>query len=150
MRTPSLESPGSPERHARAPVSVVAGQHEDSGAVGALGSTVVITGDVTASEDLTLDGQVAGTIALTEHVLTIGATARVTAEICAKIVTIRGSVTGRVTAREKVDIQATGSLDGDVIAPRIALVDGGYFNGTVKNSLLVSDHPSTGHSTRSA
>ncbi len=145
----SLESRGSsPESHARALVSVVAGQHEDNGAVGAPGSTVVITGDVTASEDLTLDGQVTGTIELTEHVLTIGATGRVTGRICARIVTIRGSVTGSVTAREKVDIRATGSLDGDVIAPRIALVDGGYFHGTVKNSLRVSDHPSTGHSTR--
>ena len=94
--------------------------------------------------------QVTGTIELTEHVLTIGATARVTARICARIVTIRGSVTGSVTVREKVDIRATGSLDGDVIAPRIALVDGGYFHGTVTNSLRVSDHPSTGHSTRTA
>ncbi len=73
--------------------------------MGALGSTVVITGDVTASEDLTLDGQVTGTIELTEHVLTIGATGRVTARICARIVTIRGSVTGSVTAREKVDFE---------------------------------------------
>ncbi len=133
MRMSSLESRGSsPESHARALVSVVARQHEDSGAVGAPGSTVVITGDVTASEDLTLDGQVTGTIALTEHVLTIGATGRVTARICVRIVTIRGSVTGSVTAREKVDIRETGSLDGDIIAPRIALVDGGYFCGSVK------------------
>ena len=46
--------------------------------------------------------------------------------------TIRGSVTGSATAREKVDIRETGSLDGDIIAPRIALVDGGYFCGSVK------------------
>jgi hypothetical protein len=43
-------------------VSVVAGQQEDNGAVGAPGSTVVITGDVTAFEGLTLDGRVSGTI----------------------------------------------------------------------------------------
>ena len=132
MRTSSLESRGSsPERPARAPVSLGPRPHE-GGAVEAPGSTVVITGDVTASEDLTIDGHVTGTLELTDYVLTIGATARVTTRICARIVTIRGSVTGSVTAREKVDIRETGSLDGDIIAPRIALVDGGYFCGSVK------------------
>jgi len=52
------------------------GNTVDPGAVGAPGSTVAVTGDVTASEDLTLDGQVTGTIELTEHVLSIGATGR--------------------------------------------------------------------------
>ena len=95
------------------------------------GSTVVITGDVTASEDLTINGQLTGTLELTDYVLTIGAQARVNAQICARIVTIKGSVTGTVTAREKVDLRETGSLDGDIITPRIALVDGGYVCGTV-------------------
>ena len=100
--------------------------------MGAPGSTVVITGDVTAFEDLTIDGQVTGRIELVDYALTIGAQARVTARICARIVTILGSVTGSVTARETVDIRDTGSLDVDVIAPRIVLADGGYFRGSVK------------------
>ena len=114
-----------------APVPVVAAQRRGSGTVEATGSTVVIAGDVTASEDLTINGQVTGTLELTDYVLTIGAQARVNAQICARIVTIKGSVTGTVTARDKVDIRETGSLDGAIIAPRIALVDGGYFCGTV-------------------
>ena len=69
--------------------------------MGAPGSTVVITGDVTAFEDLTIDGQVTGRIELADYALTIGEKARVTARICARIVTIRGSVTGSVTARDK-------------------------------------------------
>ena len=100
--------------------------------MGAPGSTVVITGDVTAFEDLTIDGKVTGRIELVDYALTIGAQARVTARICARIVTILGSVTGSVTARETVDIRDTGSLDGNVIAPRIVLADGGYFRGSVK------------------
>ena len=137
MRTTSRESRGrSPESSARAPVSEASGQHEGRGAVGGAGSTVVITGDVTASEDLTIAGQVTGTIELTDYVLTIGEQARVTARICARIVTIKGSVTGSVTAREQVDIRETGSLDGDVIAPRSALVDGGYFRCTVTEQSL--------------
>ena len=121
---------------AREPVGAVAGQHEDNGAVGARGATVVITGDVTAFEDLTIDGQVTGTIELADYALTIGEKARVTARISARTVTIRGSVTGSVAARETVDIRDTGSLDGDVIAPRIVLADGGYFCGTVNERPL--------------
>ena len=58
---------------------------------------MVITGDVTAREDLTIEGQVNGTIEVADHVLTIAETATVTAPILARIVTIRGSVTGTVT-----------------------------------------------------
>ena len=136
MKTSSLESRGSsPESPARAPVSLGPRQHE-GGAVEAPGSTVVITGEVTAFEDLTIDGQVTGRIELADYALTIGEKARVTARICARIVTIRGSVTGSVTARDTVDIRHTGSLDGDVIAPRIVLADGGYFRGAVNEQPL--------------
>ena len=91
----------------------------------------MITGDVTAREDVTIEGQVTGTLVLADYVLTIAETATVTAPIVARIVTIGGTVTGSVVARERVTIQGTGSLVGDVIAPNISLVDGAYFRGTV-------------------
>ena len=95
------------------------------------GACVVITGDIRAAEDVTIDGQVTGTIELADYVLTIGPCAKVQARILAKIVTISGTVRGDVTARDRVDIRGTGSLDGNVVAPHIALMDGAYFHGTV-------------------
>ena len=95
------------------------------------GASLTITGDVTAREDVTIEGQVNGTIELADHVLTIGEAATVTAPIVARIVTIRGTATGSVSARERVDIQESGSLDGNVVAPCITLVEGSYFHGTV-------------------
>ena len=83
---------------------------------------------------------VTGTIELADYALTIDEQAQVTARISARIVTIRGSVTESVTAREIVDIRDTGSLDGDVIAPRIVLADSGYFRGTVNERPVGTDH----------
>ena len=96
-----------------------------------LGTSVVIKGDVTASEDLTIEGRLEGNIELIDHILTISSHAMVKAQIVARTVTIRGIVTGNVKASQKVDIRATGSLEGDVIAPRIALVEGAYSRGKV-------------------
>ena len=75
-----------------------------------LGTSIVIKGDLIASEDLTLYGQMEGTVTLNGgHTLTIGRYADIRATIDAKAVVIQGAVTGNVTAREKVEIQTTGS-----------------------------------------
>ena len=104
--------------------------------VRASGTSIVIVGDVTAREDVTIEGQINGTIELADHVLTVAETASVRAPIVARIVTIRGTVTGNVAAREQVDIHETGSLDGNVIAPCITLAEGAYFRGTVTRPAL--------------
>jgi Polymer-forming cytoskeletal len=58
-----------------------------------------------------------GSIRLLAHTLTIGPHADVKAEISAKAVVIMGAVAGNVTAGEKVEIQATGSVTGDIVSP---------------------------------
>lgn len=62
------------------------------------------------------------------------------ADISAKAVVVNGAVVGNVTASEVVEIEATGSVTGDIKAPRLAIADGGYFHGRVEMSLLES-HP---------
>ena len=71
---------------------------------------MVIKGELSASEDLTLDGQMEGSVTLPDHTLTIGPAANIKASISAKAVVIMGAVTGNVTAAEKVEIRATGSV----------------------------------------
>jgi len=63
--------------------------------------------------------------------LTIGRHADIRAAIDAKAVVIQGTVTGNVTAREKVEIQTTGSVAGDVSSPRLAIADGASIKGKV-------------------
>jgi len=96
-----------------------------------IGKSVVIKGELNGSEDLTIEGQVEGTIQLRDHVLTIGANGRIKAQVFAKAVIVLGEVTGNVTASEKVDIRDNGSVDGDIIAPRVAIAEGAHFRGSV-------------------
>ena len=97
-----------------------------------LGKSVIIKGELSGSEDLTLCGQMEGRIKLPAHTLTIGSDADINAEISAKTVVIMGAVTGNVTAGEKLEILATGSVTGDIVSPRLVIVDGGRLHGTVK------------------
>src|SRR5580765_4767355 len=69
-----------------------------------IGKSVVIKGDLLGSEDLTIEGQVEGTIELKDHILTIGANGKIKAQIFAKAVIVLGTVNGNVTATEKIDI----------------------------------------------
>lgn len=93
-----------------------------------LGKSVVVKGHLSASEDLTIEGRVEGTITVGGQ-LTVGHHGQIEARILARVATIRGTVHGDVTATEKVEILATGSLDGDVVAPRIAIAEGACFRG---------------------
>jgi cytoskeletal protein CcmA (bactofilin family) len=96
-----------------------------------IGLSIRIKGLVTGSEDLTVDGHVEGQVELPDHAFVVGSHASVKADIAARSVVIFGSVLGRVTAREKVEIRSGGSLQGDIIATRLAIHDGANFVGTV-------------------
>ena len=96
-----------------------------------IGKSVVIKGELNGSEDLTIEGHVEGTIQLREHVLTIGPNGKIKAQVFAKSVIVLGEVTGNVTASDKVDIRDNGSVDGDIIAPRVAIAEGAHFRGSV-------------------
>jgi cytoskeletal protein CcmA (bactofilin family) len=96
-----------------------------------IGKSVVIKGELSGSEDLTIEGQVEGKIELRENVLTIGPNGKIRAEVFAKAVIVLGEVAGNVTASEKVDIRDNGSVDGDIISPRVAIAEGAHFRGSV-------------------
>jgi cytoskeletal protein CcmA (bactofilin family) len=96
-----------------------------------IGKSVVIKGELSGSEDLTIEGQVEGKIELRQNVLTIGPNARIKAQVFAKTVVIQGEVHGNVTASERVEIRDSGSVDGDLSAPRVAISDGAHFRGSI-------------------
>jgi cytoskeletal protein CcmA (bactofilin family) len=96
-----------------------------------IGKSVVIKGELSGSEDLTIEGHVEGRIDLRENVLTIGPNGKIKAEVFAKAVVVLGEVTGNVTASEKVDIRDNGSVDGDIASPRVAIAEGAHFRGSV-------------------
>jgi cytoskeletal protein CcmA (bactofilin family) len=116
--------------------------HEEPASIG---KSIVINGELSGSEDLTIEGQVDGKIELRNHVLTVGANGRITAQVAAKAIIVMGHVTGNLIATEKVDIRENGSVEGDIVAPRVAIADGSHFRGSIdmqrKDQPLSADGP---------
>ncbi len=96
-----------------------------------IGKSVVVKGALSASEDMTIDGLVEGTIELRQNVLTIGPNGKIMAKILAKSVVVLGHVHGNITAVEKIDIRDSGSVDGDLVSPKVAISEGAHFRGSI-------------------
>jgi len=96
-----------------------------------IGKSVIIKGELSGSEDLTIEGQVEGKIELRQNVLTIGPNAKIKAQVAAKTIVVEGSVQGNVMASERIEIRDKGSVEGDLAAPRVAIADGAHFRGSI-------------------
>ncbi len=128
---PAASTPVSqPVPNAPAPAPVVETRSMSRDVVN-IGKSVIIKGELAGSEDLTIEGHVEGKIELKDHVLTIGPNGKIKAQVFAKAVVVLGEVTGNVAATEKVDIKDGGSVDGDIISPRVAIAEGAHFRGSV-------------------
>lgn len=96
-----------------------------------IGKSVRIKGELSGGEDLKIDGHVEGKVELGQHALLIGPNGRIKAEVAAKIVVVEGRIDGNISATERVDIRDSGSMEGDIVAPRVVIADGALFRGTV-------------------
>ena len=99
-----------------------------------IGKAVRVEGKVISSEDLTIDGEVEGSIELGGHSLVIGPGASIKADLIARTIIIAGSVTGSVRALEKIDLRDTGSIEGNVVTPRFLMAEGSTVRGKVEAS----------------
>jgi len=96
-----------------------------------LGSSLQIKGEIWGSEDLQLDCSVEGTVRLPGRKLTIGASAKIVANIVAGEVIVLGNVKGNVTANDRIEVKKDGSVAGELTTSRIMIEDGAYFKGTI-------------------
>jgi cytoskeletal protein CcmA (bactofilin family) len=96
-----------------------------------IGKGLFIKGEITGSESLFIDGKVEGSITIPGNRVTIGRNGQVAANISAREIVVLGKVRGNVTATDRVDIRAEGSLSGDVAAARISIEDGAFFKGGI-------------------
>jgi cytoskeletal protein CcmA (bactofilin family) len=97
-----------------------------------IGQGVVVEGKITSAQDLRIDGKVEGTIEVGNHGLIIGASAAVKADLAARTILICGAVIGNVTAAERLDVQATASVEGDLTAPRLVMIEGALVKGKIE------------------
>ena len=98
--------------------------------ISVLGPTLVFKGELTADEDLMLKGRVEGSITHTAS-LRIGQEGSVKGNIRAKHVTVDGTVEGDIHGGGSVTIRETAKVTGNVFAPRVSLVEGARFNGSI-------------------
>jgi cytoskeletal protein CcmA (bactofilin family) len=99
--------------------------------VATIGKSVVVKGELSGSEDLVIDGEVEGSIALRGQSLTVGPNGRLRANIEARNVILHGRVDGDVHGTERVELRKTASLTGNISTARISIEDGAFFKGTI-------------------
>ena len=97
-----------------------------------LGASLHVKGEISGNEDLQIDGSVEGLIQLDERKLTVGAAAKVTADIIAREVVVYGNVKGNLRAKDRIEIKKDGSVNGDLTTARIMIEDGAYFKGSIE------------------
>src|SRR5438105_11240911 len=98
-----------------------------------LGSSLHLKGEISGNEDLDIDGAVEGLVHIDERKLTVGATAKLTADIIAGAVIVYGSVQGNVRGKGKIEIKKNGSVNGDLTTAQIIIEDGAYFKGSIES-----------------
>ena len=103
-----------------------------SGGTARLGASLHVKGEITGNEDLAIDGTVEGLVHLEDRKLTVGASAKVTADIIAREVAVYGNVKGNLRARDRIEIKKDGSVVGDLTTARIMIEDGAYFKGSIE------------------
>jgi cytoskeletal protein CcmA (bactofilin family) len=97
-----------------------------------LGASLHVKGEINGHEDLLVDGSVEGLIQLEDRKLTVGATAKVSADVIAREVVVYGTVKGNLRARDRIEIKKDGSVVGDLTTARIMIEDGAYFKGSIE------------------
>jgi len=99
---------------------------------GIITSTLLIKGEVRGTDDLYIDGEVQGTIHLTNGRVTVGPHGKISADVDAREIIVRGKVTGALRGRERVEIGSTGEVRGDIATLRIAIGEGAQIHSKVE------------------
>ena len=128
--TPTTPAPAAAPSAPLRPAETVRSDARSS-EIATIGKSVVVKGELSGSEDLVVDGEVEGSIALRGQSLTIGANGRVRANIEARNVILHGRVDGDIHASDRVELRKSASLSGDITTARISIEDGAFFKGTI-------------------
>ena len=103
-----------------------------------LTSSLVVEGDLSAAEDLLIEGEVNGRILIPGYAVKIGESGRVTGQVSGARITVEGNVTGHLNASEKVILCQTAGVKGEIAAARAVLEDGCKFNGSITTDAVAS------------
>jgi cytoskeletal protein CcmA (bactofilin family) len=135
LTRPEPRVPGEPRssapRSAEPPRSPEVKVAEAASRASVLGATLRFKGELSAQEDLIVQGSVEGSITHTQS-LTIGTDGTMKGDIRARVIVIDGKVEGDLYATESVNIRATAKVKGNVFAPRVGISEGAFFQGQIE------------------
>jgi cytoskeletal protein CcmA (bactofilin family) len=94
-----------------------------------IGPSIHIKGEIKANEPLTIDGHVSGSIDVSGHPLTVTTAAQIDADVLAHTIVVGGSIKGTLSAEERVVLEQTATLTGDLSAPNVTVHDGAVLHG---------------------
>src|SRR3984957_16428598 len=117
---------------------------------GIITSSLLIKGDIKGSEDLYIDGEVQGTIHLSNGRVTVGPHGKIAADVDAREIVVRGKVAGALRGRDRVEIGSTGEVRGDIATSRIAIGEGAQIHSKVEITRGDSSQPGKSGSKASA
>ncbi len=124
-------SPQSPQQEPSRPLQTTVTPNPPNGLGTFIGKSLVIKGEVSGTEPVNLEGRIEGPVSLPHNHLNIGRDGMVMSNVDAGDVVVRGTLHGKLTASDRVEIHSGGSLMGDVVAGRITIEDGAYFQGSI-------------------
>ena len=99
-----------------------------------LGPSLTVTGDITSQEDITVHGTLKGKIVMEKGALVIAPSGKAEAQVEGSVVTVHGTVSGDLTATDKLELTDTAHVSGTISAPMLLLREGAVFNGIVDMS----------------
>jgi cytoskeletal protein CcmA (bactofilin family) len=96
-----------------------------------IGPTLIIKGDVTSDEDITIHGKLVGKLRMQSGAVLIAPHAKVEATAEGANLTIHGTFSGEIAATERVELRNTANVEGKIVSPAVVLQDGAVFNGSI-------------------
>ena len=114
-----------------------------AGSSARLGASLRVKGEISGNEDLHVDGVVEGLIQLDDRKLTVGMSAKLTADVIAREIVVYGSIKGNLRAKDKIEIKKDGSVVGDLTTARIMIEDGAYFKGAIEIDRQTAAEPTS-------
>lgn len=112
-----------------------------SGGTSIIGTSIVLHGDITGDEDVVVKGNVEGTLNLPNNNIQIDPEGEVKADLKAQKISVAGKVEGNLVGSERVVIEKSGQVVGNIVAPRVALEDGCKFKGSVEMNMDSTSKP---------
>ena len=105
---------------------------------------VKIEGKVTSTGNIRIDGEIQGDI-FSKGNITLGEDAKVNGKINANLITIGGTVSGIVRAKDKIILDSKSILKGDIITKNLVIEEGAKFDGKCKtgDSIDIGDSQET-------